>query len=161
MRYSSRADDRLSANCEKIAPSESTETRVAPTFLHGVLDAREQRAEVEARRRSTVSTCGSGDASTNAQLALALPLRRCPSRSCACSGGCRAPLLEGDEDAVLVAVANARGEELHGEHGLAAAGGAGDERRAILGQPALGDEVEAGMPVGIFSTASSCSGSAS
>src|SRR5256885_6963642 len=51
-------------------------------------------------------------------------------------------LLEGHEDARLV-VLDAVGEELRGQHGLAASGGADHERQPPGREPTAGDEVEA------------------
>ena len=52
-------------------------------------------------------------------------------------------LLEADEQPRLAVLLGAIDEEAHGEDGLAAAGGAGDEGHAAHGQAALGDLVEA------------------
>ena len=52
-------------------------------------------------------------------------------------------LLEADEQAGLAELLGAVDEKAHGKHGLAAAGGAGNERDAALGQTAFGDLVEA------------------
>ena len=52
-------------------------------------------------------------------------------------------LLEADEQPGIAVLLGAVDQEAHGEDGLAAAGGAGDERDAALGQASLGDLVEA------------------
>src|SRR6185503_2668658 len=54
-------------------------------------------------------------------------------------------LLERDEDAVLSS-GDTRGQELHREHRLSAPGGAGDQRRPVVRQPSLGNDVEARDP---------------
>ena len=61
-----------------------------------------------------------------------------------------AGFLEGHEDARLVELAGAAHDELHGQQGLAAAGGAADQRGPALGQAAVGDFVQAADAGGGF-----------
>lgn len=52
-------------------------------------------------------------------------------------------LLEGDEDAGLIGLGDVLGQELGSKDRLGAAGGAGHQGGAALGQPTVGDQVEA------------------
>src|SRR5205823_8083387 len=77
------------------------------------------------------------------QLSLALPSRQIPVEASHVLADVVGGLLEGDEDAGLPPVSDPRREELHREYRLPATSGSGDQRGAVLGQPALGDHVEA------------------
>ena len=125
-------------------PSESSDDAAGADLRDRVLDPGEQRARGRSSPATTVALAG-----------LRARRRRTPSAPSASQRGdvpaeaehvaadVVGRLLEGDEDARLAGLTDARGQELGGEDRLGAAGGARDQRRPPRGQAAVGDQVEA------------------
>ena len=67
--------------------------------------------------------------------AVALVLVDVPAEAAHVRADVLGPLLEGDEHGAVAVAADALDEELRGEHGLAGAGRAGDQRGAPCGRP--------------------------
>ena len=143
-----RARDVVQLGADQTAVGEAHEQRVervdgdalGADALDGVLDAREESAEVE--------FADDGDLLTRLlrhvderPLPFLLPLGDVPAEAAHVAPEVLGLVLEGDEDARL-ALGDAGGEEVGGEHRLRAAGGSGDERGALGGEPAVGHEVE-------------------
>jgi hypothetical protein len=111
-------------------------------LMDGALDAGEEGPQVLAAG-DDVRIARLGGGVDEGPLALGLPGGDVPAEAGHVASDVVGGLLEGDEDARLVGLLDAGGEELGGEDGLGAAGGARQQRGAAAGQAAVGDQIEA------------------
>jgi hypothetical protein len=152
MRNSSRRTSDWSWNWLNMAPSESMETRVAPTLLHGVLHARQQRAQVEA---AALDDLDLGDPATRRRWRARRPAPTAARSQPKLRMFCR--MSRGDSSKVTKTPCSPAAmpgrEELHREDRLAAARRARDSSVVrCIGSPPSAIMSKLAIPVGSFWT---------